>query len=527
MQTKKITVAKVDDLKNGEFKKIEAGEKHILLSKIEDEFFATGVSCPHYGAPLDEGILSGHRIQCPWHHACFDAKTGDLQEPPARDSLPKFEVKVEGSDVIVEIPDEIPESRLPHLAKFDAQKDNRKFVIVGGGAAGNAAAQALREEGFEGQIIMISAENRIPYDRPNLSKAYLKGEAPAEWMPLRSQEFYDELGIELMQSKKVTEVNADDNTVILENGQKLSYDKILLATGGIARRLNLPGNELKNIFTLRSFEDCETIIQASQNASHIVIIGGSFIGLETASSLRHRGLEVTVVTPERVPFQNIFGPEVGDMFLNLHRENGVKFYLESAVDKFEGNGSVESIVLADGEKIKTDMVILGIGVKPATGYLKGIGYLPDGSVKVDQHFKVRENIFAAGDIATFTDHYTKEEMRIEHWRTAEQQGRIAGKNMAGKQIAYESVPFFWTEQFGLHFRYVGHAKKWDEVIMSGDVISHDFLAFYITADRVHAVAGLHRDREMNAIEELMRMGKMPSGGEIKKNSIDWLSLLNK
>ena len=390
MNLNEIKVAKVNDLKDGEMKAVSVGEgKEILLTKVDGSYNALGANCTHYRGKLAEGVLCNGVIMCPLHHACFDAKTGNLLDPPARDSLPRYETKIVGDDVIVLVPDELEFSRTPEMVKADSS-DKRNYVILGGGASGNAAAQSLREGGYTGKIIMITQETRVPYDRPNLSKDYLSGEALPEWMPLRSDDFYKENGIEILFNTKVKEVNISSKKVITDD-KEISYDKILLATGGIPRKLNIPGSDLKNIFYLRNFEDSDKIIEACTNASKVAVIGASFIGMEVAHSLYERKLNVTVVAPEKVPFENIFGKEIGRLIKNIHEENGIQFKLNSQVSKFEGNEEVKSVVLSTEEKIECDLVVVGIGVKPATDFIKGIKLEKDGSIKVDEYLQVNEN----------------------------------------------------------------------------------------------------------------------------------------
>jgi NADPH-dependent 2,4-dienoyl-CoA reductase/sulfur reductase-like enzyme/nitrite reductase/ring-hydroxylating ferredoxin subunit len=525
MNNKEIIAAKVDELNNGEMKKIEVDDHKILLSRIEGKYYALGGTCPHYGASLNEGVLSGERIYCPLHHARFNAKTGDLEEPPTRDSLWKYPVKIRGENVVLELPEKIKESRVPEMTKYDPEADNRTFVIIGAGAAGNIAAQTLREDGFQGRIIMITKENRLPYDRPDLSKAYLKGEVEPEWMPLRSKKFFEAYDIEIMLQKRVTSVKPKGKNVTFENGESLHYDKLLLATGSIPRNINVPGANLKNIYTLRSWDDADMILKASETAVKAAVIGASFIGMEVADSLTKRKLSVTVIALDSVPFERIFGKEIGNMFQQLHIENGVDFRLSSKIVRFEGNGKVKAIILEDGEKIKADLVILGIGVIPATDFLNEIDLLPDGSVKVNEYFEVQEDIYAAGDIATFIEFRTNQVTRIEHWRTALQQGRCAAHNMAGIKQSYNNIPFFWTSQAGLNLRYVGHTKEWDEIIIQGGVKFRNFIAYFVKNGKVRAFAGNNRDQEMDAAEELMRRGRIPSVESLRQGGIDLVSLV--
>ena len=514
---KKIKIGNSDMLKDGEKKAVEIEGENILLSRIDGKYYGTAAFCTHYGAPLEEGVLSGDRIVCPWHHACFNAKTGDLLEPPAQDALPHFDITTEGDEIFVNLPEKVEPSRIPQMVKADHQKDKRIFVILGGGAAGNAAAQSLRENGYIGRLIMITYENRLPYDRPNLSKDYLKGEAEAEWMPLRSTDFYREHGIELHLNQRVIEVNIPTNLILMENQQDINFDKLLIVTGGIPRVPDISGIDLKNIFTLRSYDDSDSIIKAAESASRAVIVGASFIGMETADSLRHRGLSVAVVAPEKVPFENIFGAEVGNMFLDVHKENGVAFHLAQTVKKFEGENKVNAVVLENGKKLETDLVIVGIGVRPATEVIKGVKLNEDGSVSVNRYFQLSENVYAAGDIARFKYWRTGQDVRIEHWRVAEQTGRLAGANMVGKNQEYQGVPFFWTAQAGFSFRYVGHARDWDDIIVDGEIKAKQFIAYYVKNKMISAAAGINRDQEIAAIEELMRRSLMPSPEDLKKN----------
>jgi NADPH-dependent 2,4-dienoyl-CoA reductase/sulfur reductase-like enzyme/nitrite reductase/ring-hydroxylating ferredoxin subunit len=444
---REVELAKVDDLKDGEMKAIDAGEAKVLLARVNGSFHAVGATCTHYGAPLEEGALCGARIICPWHHASFDVKTGDLLEPPAFDALPRYEVRVEGGRVIVSLPDEVADRRTPPLAKHDARQDERTFVILGGGAAGYMAAQTLREENFQGRVVMLTREDRLPYDRPNLSKDYLHGHADPEWMPLRPDEFFAEHAIEVWRGREVVRVDAPAKTISFKDGEQLAYDALLVATGGEPRTLPVEGNDLKNAFTLRSFSDTDAIIAAATNAKRAVVIGASFIGMEAAASLRTRGLEVTVVAPDKMPFERTLGAEIGALFRTIHESNGVQFKLGTQVERLVGDDQVEAVALKTGERIEADLVVVGVGVRPATTFLAGVSLHEDGGVIVDAHLRAADALYAAGDIARFTDARTNESTRIEHWRTALQQGRVAACNMAGCATVYDAVPFFWTRQF--------------------------------------------------------------------------------
>lgn len=525
MMTDKI-VAKVNELQDGDMKEIAIGEKNILLTRVDGKFYAIGGKCSHFGGPLAEGVLHEHRVRCPWHQACFDIVTGDLLEPPALDALSSFDVRIDGEDVIVSIPEDMKEQHIPNMTKRNKARDSREFVIIGAGGAGNAAAETLRQDGFEGRIVMVTQENHLPYDRTQLSKGYLKN--PEAKPPiLRSEGFYKDYDIEVLIQHRVANVDPSNKSVILESGSSLKYDKLLLATGSKPRRLNIPGADLENIFTLRSLDDANTIKAIAAKASHVVIAGASFIGLETAATLTERELSVTVVAPESLPFQLILGEEIGKMYKAHHESKGVSFRLGTTVARFDGNKKVQKVVLKDGEELEADFVILGIGVQPATDYLKGLNLNPDGSITVDKNFRVTDDIYAAGDIASFVDWRTGEHIRIEHWRLSEQHGRIAAHNMIGKESELRSIPFFWTNQLGLNLRYVGYIKTWDEIIFQGNTSKRNFGAFYVKNGKILAVSGAGSSAKMPAVAELMEISQMPTPDEVRQGSVDMLKRLRK
>jgi NADPH-dependent 2,4-dienoyl-CoA reductase/sulfur reductase-like enzyme/nitrite reductase/ring-hydroxylating ferredoxin subunit len=534
MDYKEFPLGNTSDLHSGEMKEVSAGQTKILLARVGDDFHAVSPTCPHYGAPLVEGTLCGARVMCPWHHACFNVTTGDMEEPPALDSLVRYDVRVREGRIFASLPQDAPgetaeetpqDRRLPSLVKHDPDADARRFIIIGGGAAGYTAAQTLREDGFRGRITVVTREDRAPYDRPNLSKDYLQGHAEPAWMPLRPDEFYDEFDIELVCKKEVTRVDPRLKRITFEGGETQTYDALLVATGGESRKLNIPGADLKNICVLRSFADADSIMEVASRSTRAVVIGASFIGMEVAYSLAERGLEVTVVAPSGEPFEAVLGAEVGALFRRLHESHNVRFKLGSIVYRFEGGSHVQAVVLESGERIETDMVVAGVGVHPATGFLRGVRLHEDGGVLVDAHLRAAEDLYAAGDIACFTDARTGERVRIEHWRMAQQQGRVAAHNMAGRDTPFGGVPFFWTRQFDAGLLYVGHASAWDEIVFQGEVASGDFLAFYLKGDRVLAVAGMNRERDMAAIEEAFRLDLMPTPARLRECATDFVALL--
>ena len=352
MSSKEVHVANTSDLREGEMKEVSIGDTRILLACVADKFHAVSATCPHYGGPLAEGVLCGTRIVCPWHHAAFNIVNGDLEEPPALDALVSYGLRVEGERILVTVPDDVEDRRTPAMVNHDPLADSRQFVIIGAGAAGYAAAQTLREEGFRGNLVMITREDRAPYDRPNLSKDYLHGHADPEWMPLRSEEFFREHDIRLLLTREVSRVDARAKKITFESGETMDYDALLVATGGAPVRLNISGSDLKNVCVLRSFSDADSIIETAAHSRHAVVVGASFIAMEAAYSLRERGLEVTVVAPSQEPFETTLGAEVGALFRRVHEEKGVRFKLGSIVYRFEGNHNVEAVTLDNGERVE-------------------------------------------------------------------------------------------------------------------------------------------------------------------------------
>lgn len=319
MSNIEAVVANVNDLQNGETKQVSVGEIEVLLAKVADKFYAVGAHCTHYKAPLAEGVVNGESVICPWHNACFSLVTGDRQAPPGLDSLPRYDVQIDGDRIIVSV----PAKRTPAMAQYNPDADSRTFVVLGAGAAGSAAVEKLPEVGFQGRIIMVTQEDKLPYDRTWLSKDYLTGKVSKEEMPLRTKDFYQDNGIEVLLNKQVVSVDAVNRAIAFADDSTLNYDSLLLATGGKPRKLDVEGASLENVFTLRSFQDIEQILAAAKQASHVVVIGSSFIGMETAAGLTQQGLQVTVVSPSGLPFENILGKEIGQLFQTIHEEQGV------------------------------------------------------------------------------------------------------------------------------------------------------------------------------------------------------------
>jgi NADPH-dependent 2,4-dienoyl-CoA reductase/sulfur reductase-like enzyme len=337
---------------------------------------------------------------------------------------------------------------------------------------------------------MLSDDAAAPVDRPNLSKDYLAGQAPEDWLPLRPENFYSEADIELRLNTKVTGIDAKARHVVIEGGGKVGYDRLLLATGAEAVRLPTPGADPKRIFTLRTLADCRAIIEAAKGKRRVLVIGASFIGLEVAASLRARELEVHVVAPEKRPMERVLGPQMGDFVRSLHEEHGVVFHLEDTVASFDGPRAI----LKSGVALETDLVVMGVGVRPRLTLAEQAGLALDRGVLVNGFLETSiGGIYAAGDIARWPDPHSGATIRVEHWVVAERQGQTAALNMMGQHQAFDAVPFFWSQHYDVPINYVGHAEQWDEITIDGDIKARDCLLKYKSRGRILAIASIYRD----------------------------------
>jgi NADPH-dependent 2,4-dienoyl-CoA reductase/sulfur reductase-like enzyme/nitrite reductase/ring-hydroxylating ferredoxin subunit len=461
------------------------GDQEVLLVRTASQIFAVDAHCTHYHAPLVDGIVVGDSVRCPWHHACFDLRSGEATCAPAFGSLGMWQVEQRGDRVFVQSKASPPSS--PRPVSSDAPK---QIVIVGGGAAGFAAAEMLRREQYDGNIVMISAESALPVDRPNLSKDYLAGNAPEDWLPLRSEDFYRDEKIDLRLQAEVGAIDVKKQQVTVLGVDPVSYDRLLLATGAEPVRLQIPGANQHRVHTLRSLADCRAIIEAAGGARRALVIGASFIGLEVAASLRARDIEVHVVAPERRPMERVLGNEMGDFVRALHEEHGVIFHLEDTVASLDGGRAT----LRSGQALDVDLVIAGVGVRPRLALAEQAGLTMDRGVMVDAYLQTSaRGVFAAGDIARWPDPHSGMNVRVEHWAVAERQGQVAALNMLGQKRVFDAVPFFWSQHYDIPINYVGHAEKWDEIVVDGSIADKDCLLRYKLGGRVVAVASIFRD----------------------------------
>jgi NADPH-dependent 2,4-dienoyl-CoA reductase/sulfur reductase-like enzyme/nitrite reductase/ring-hydroxylating ferredoxin subunit len=485
------------DLADGSVLLGHADGEAVLLALRGSEIFAVGATCTHYSAPLAEGLLVGDTIRCPWHHACFSLKTGEALRAPALNPIPCWTV-------------ERREGKLYVIGKAKAAKKSspavspERIVILGGGAAGHAAAEMLRREGFAGTLTMLSADDAPPVDRPNLSKDYLAGNAPEEWIPLRPMEFFAEQRIELVLGARASSIDVAGKRVLLEGGKAHSFDKLLLATGSVPIELAIPGSDLPHVHVLRTLSDSRAVIANALKIKRAVVIGASFIGLEVAASLRARGIEVHVVAPDERPLEKVMGPAVGDFIRALHEEHGVVFHLKQTATSIDARG----VTLASGAVLPAELVVIGIGVKPAIELAEKAGLATDRGVVVDAHLRTSApDIFAAGDIARWPDPRTGRSVRVEHWVVAERHGQIAARNMLGQSVPCDLVPFFWSQHYDVQISYVGHAERWDRIDVEGSIAAKDCKLTFRAGEKSLAVLTIGRDKASLSAEVALEGGR--------------------
>ncbi|MGO8972235.1 MAG: FAD-dependent oxidoreductase [Beijerinckiaceae bacterium] len=463
------------------------GNDEVLLVSTGTGVFAISAHCSHYHGPLAEGVVVEETVRCPWHHACFDLRSGEAVRAPALSPVDCWKVEQRDGWIFVRDKRERTTPRLPASVNLPS-----RIVIIGGGAAGFAAAEMLRRRGFGGSIVMLSDDAAAPGDRPNLSKDYLAGSAPEDWLPLRPDAFYSENGIDLRLDTEVVGIDPKARKVSVADGKTFAYDRLLLATGAEPVRLPILGADQSRLHTLRTLADCRAIIAAASNARRALVIGASFIGLEVAASLRARGIEVVVVAPEARPMERVLGPQLGDFIRGLHEEHGVVFRLQDTVAAIDNRGAT----LKSGGTVEADLVVVGVGVRPRLALAEKIGLTIDRGVAVNQFLETSAlGIYAAGDIARWPDPHSGAAIRVEHWVVAERQGQTAAVNMLGQNDRFDAVPFFWSQHYDVPINYVGHAEQWDEIAIDGVIQSKDCLLRYKRGGRVLAVASIFRDVE--------------------------------
>jgi 3-phenylpropionate/trans-cinnamate dioxygenase ferredoxin reductase subunit len=388
------------------------------------------------------------------------------------------------------------------------------IVIVGAGLAGAKAAETLREQGFDGRLVLVGDEPERPYERPPLSKDYLRGETKDKPY-VHDGAFYGDNHIELLCSTRVTGIDFGLEEVLLEGDRRLGYDRLLISTGAIPRRLDVPGADLGGIHYLRTLSDSEQIAERLEAGQSLVVVGSGWIGAEIAASARAKGCDVTMLEMVSLPLERVLGAEVGKIYLDLHRAHGVEFLPGTTVDRFEGNGSVERVITGDGAPIETEFVIVGVGVAPRTGLVEGSGLSVDNGILVDERLETSApGVFAAGDVANAHHPFYGRHIRVEHWANALNQGPVAARAMLGKTAAYDAIPYFFSDQYDTGMEYTGYAIEWDEVVFRGDVAAHEFIAFWLKDQRVVAGMNMNIWDVSDPIAELIRSGRTVERGDL-------------
>jgi NADPH-dependent 2,4-dienoyl-CoA reductase/sulfur reductase-like enzyme/nitrite reductase/ring-hydroxylating ferredoxin subunit len=478
--------------------------EELVLARRGDEFFALAAHCTHYGGPLAEGLIVGDTVRCPWHHACFSLRTGEALHAPALDPVACWRVERLGDKIFVR------EKVSPPSPKRGADGPS-SVVIVGGGAAGLAAADMLRREGYDGPLTMVSADDSPPVDRPNLSKDFLAGTAQEDWIPLRPSDYYRDRRIDLLLHSRVSSLDTKNRRILLENGKALEFGALLLATGAEPVHLQIEGATDSQVHYLRTFADSKAIIAKAASAKRVVVCGASFIGLEVAASLRARGILVDVVAPDRHPLERVMGSEVGDFVRKIHEAHGVTFHLGATVGRVNGR----TVTLTSGTTLDADFLVLGVGVRPSLALAEQAGLTIDRGISVNEYLETSvAGIFAAGDAARWPDPHTGERIRVEHWVVAERMGQVAAKNILGRREKFDAVPFFWSQHYDVAINYVGHAERWDAVEIDGSLDAHDCAVAYKKGGRTLAIVTISRDLRSLQAEAAMEAEIRPQRQEV-------------
>ncbi|KQP41067.1 pyridine nucleotide-disulfide oxidoreductase [Methylobacterium sp. Leaf104] len=482
-----------------------AGDDTVLFVRDAAGVRAFQARCPHLGAPLAKGEICGGRLYCPWHKAAFALADGSLEEPPALDALTRYPVRLEGAEAVATLTPEPAPTRT-------ASAPVESVLVVGSGAAAVACVKTLRREGYAGRITLVGREAHPPYDRTKLSKQFLAKPTPPEKVRIEP-DFAPANGVERVTAE-VTRVEPARRAVTLADGRTLTADAILVATGSRAVMPDFPGQDLDGVFTLRSLDDAIRLSEAAAEARSVVVVGAGFIGLEAAAFLNKRGLSVTVLAREDIPFAKRFGAAVGAALQRYHAGNGVAFETGS-VAKIAGTGRVEGIETQDGRRLPADIVLVGAGAAPETGLIAGVAPDESGGLPVGGDLELAEGVWIAGDIAAFPEVASGETARIEHWRLAQQHGTHVARAMLGRDAAFAGVPFFWSNQGDKRLDYGGYAKGFDRIILQGDPAALEFIAYYVTGDRVTAACSIGRNSAFTAFLHLLGLGRLPPAAAIE------------
>ncbi|KAF8608560.1 FAD/NAD(P)-binding domain-containing protein [Ceratobasidium sp. AG-I] len=536
--TKSIAVLDESELKDGQMKDVPFEDGKVLLSRLGDKIHATSAFCTHYGAPLAKGVLTNDgRVVCPWHGACFNVCTGDIEDAPAPDALYSFKAEVkDGKIVVTADPSKTTKkdmSRAPKLAEAHASAASEPgVVIVGGGSGGLFTVESLRENGYQGSITLLSKEDYAPIDRTKLSKALITDPSKIEWR--KADVLKQKYGLNFRSGAVVTSVDPAAKTVTVNGSETIKYVNLVLAPGSTPRRLPIEGSDLEGVLTLRTIGDAKKIDSVLQEGKRIAFIGSSFISMELVVAASKRKLaSLDIISVEEVPFQAVLGKEVGAGLMKYHASQGAKFHMEAKISKFSSSSGnqVSSITFKDAsgkeQTLEVDAIIMGTGVAPATEFLKDSKFQleKDGGLVVDDLLRVKgfedAGVYAIGDIAHFPQASTGEQRRVEHWNVANNHGRAVGKTIAGSPQPFKKVPIFWSAQ-GQQLRYCGIGQGYEDIIIKGNPEEMKFVAYYTKGEKVIAVASMQSDPVVSKSSELMRLDLMPTASEIRagKNPLE-------
>ncbi|CAL8335275.1 apoptosis-inducing factor 3 [Gadus morhua] len=524
------TICHVKDLENGQMREVDVGSGRALLIKEHGEFSAIAHKCPHYGAPLVKGVLSKGHIRCPWHGACFNIASGELEDFPGLDSLATFQVRVEKDKVIIRANKQAlqAQKRSKPMSRCSAViNSNTGFshvLIIGSGPAGLVCAETLRQEGFTDRIVMVTADRHPPYDRPKLSKSL---ESTAEQLRLRSPEFLQDHDIEVLTEKEVAVVDVKMRAVTFVDGSRMEYRKLFIATGSRPRPMSYQGMDVANVFHLGTPDDANSIARLANNRN-AVVVGTSFIGMEVAAALTDKAHSVSIIGIESIPFKKALGEKVGKAIMKLFEANRVKFYMLNEVSEMKGqHGELKEVVLKSGKMLRADVCVIGTGSVPASGFLKQSGIHMDskGFITVNKAMQTNvEGVFAGGDVVAFPfPQRNNKKVNIPHWQMAHVHGRVAALSMMGKPAEVQTVPYFWSAMFGKSIRYAGYGEGFDDVIIQGDLEELKFVAFYTRGEEVVAVASMNYDPIVSRVAEILGSGKLIRKRDVETGDISWLS----
>ncbi|KAM6965242.1 apoptosis-inducing factor 3 [Aplochiton taeniatus] len=522
------SVCHIKDLENGQMREVDLGSGRALLIKEHGEFSAIAHKCSHYGAPLVKGVLSKGHVRCPWHGACFNIATGDIEDFPGLDSLPTFQVRVEKDKVIIRANKQalLSQKRTKPMARCSAVLNSSSgfshVVILGSGPAGLVCAETLRQEGFTDRIVMCTKDKHPPYDRPKLSKSL---ESTAEQLRLRSTEFLQTHDIELLTEKEAVAVDVKTRSVTFQDGFRMEYRKLFIATGSKPTPMNYKGQDIGNVFHLITPEDANNVARLASN-KNAVVVGTSFVGMEVAAALTDKAHSVSIIGIEAIPFRKALGERVGKAIMKLFEANRVKFYMLNEVSEMVGqHGQLKEVVLKSGKVLRADVCVIGTGSGPATSFLKQSGVHMDskGFIPVNKMMQTNvDGVFAGGDVVTFPFPQRSKKVNIPHWQMAHVHGRVAALSMMGRATEVKTVPYFWSAMFGKSIRYAGYGEGFDDVVIQGDVDDLRFVAFYTRSEEVVAVASMNYDPIVSRVAEVLGSGKTIKKRDVETGDMSWL-----